>query len=199
MGYSIRELIRRGQQINTQNRSFSGGVAISDPWVSQLVIASGTTKYKFFEPPATQNLGNTPKGGSCPKDQTWDLRGLTMFWHTAAGTAMVAADVVARNLFLQNSVYSIQLNKVMIRDTRPLWDICGSMIAQETAVSTTLAMQTASPRIQEWRESWPDELIVPIGENVELTFVVETTAAAATAAAGAFLGFAFDRDVAAIT
>lgn len=194
---SLLRMLREGNPIDVNQGTFgqSGGAAYWEDWVDRIVLATGAVKYQLFNipqntAPRTPNDTNTI-ATQVPQGERWDLYGLRWFIQRADGAPFVVADKTGINLFLQNAYYVIKFNSQIVRQI-PLWSHLGSQLSQETAVSTTLALQSPLPRRMEWNDQWPEECYLPLQSNITMSFEINCTAT--PAAVNTFLfGAAFDR------
>jgi hypothetical protein len=201
---SIREALRQGKPLNVNSGTFapsngSGGAAYYDRWIDRVALATGATNITLFNTPVNTGVtgARTPADTNTtatqvPQGELWNLYGIQFFVHSPTGAALDAATKTALNLFIQNASYKISFNQQIVREM-PLWCHFGSQLSQETAVSTTLAMQSPLPKRDEWMESWPPELFLPLQSGIVMTMTVAFPALAA-ALNGFLFGVAFDRD-----
>jgi len=177
---SILQCMREDRAVTVNDRTFGtgGGAGYWDNWVDRKALATGDLSLQLFNTPVNQGnrtaADTNTQATQVPEGEAWDLYGLFFTIHKADGSALDAATKTAINLFLQEASYVVSFNQQIVR-RMPLWPHFGSQLSQETAVSTTLALQSPLPKGQWWGEMWPEEMFLGLQSNIVLSFVVNFT------------------------
>lgn len=181
---SILQMLRDGQQIVVGQGTFGGpGSVYADKWADRFNVLSGATSRVMFKEPAGQGTKtfvdtNTP-ASQVPAGQRWDLMGMFFSFQKVDGSALLAGEKQAFNAWIQSMRVTVKYGTQIVF-SEPMWPHFGSQLSQETAISTTTALQSTTPKPLVWGGFWPEECHVPLSSNVVLDVNLEFAAAGAT-------------------